>query len=180
LEPPGVKAPVREGPRTADYQPTGRRWRHCGTNFHRPRAILKRLDRSRGNGAIVEELHAGSVRRPLSAWILMPNLRPRNVFYLSHDWSPQCPWDSIRLRFCCILSANYCYEIARRKSCIRNQVSSRGRATEGARCAPHRTRHTRSEIDHVWATEARKRWNAYKAGKVATVSYQELMAKYSR
>jgi putative addiction module component (TIGR02574 family) len=37
-----------------------------------------------------------------------------------------------------------------------------------------------SEIDRVWATEARKRWNAYKAGKVATVSYEELMAKYSR
>ena len=37
-----------------------------------------------------------------------------------------------------------------------------------------------SEIDRVWATEARKRWNAYKAGEVATVSYEELMAKYSR
>lgn len=37
-----------------------------------------------------------------------------------------------------------------------------------------------SEIDHIWAVEARKRWNAYKAGKVATVSYQEMMAKYSR
>ena len=37
-----------------------------------------------------------------------------------------------------------------------------------------------SEIDHVWAIEARKRWKAYKAGKVATVSYQELMARYSR
>ena len=37
-----------------------------------------------------------------------------------------------------------------------------------------------SEIDHVWATEARKRWSAYKAGEVATVSYEELMAKYSR
>jgi hypothetical protein len=37
-----------------------------------------------------------------------------------------------------------------------------------------------SEIDQVWATEARKRWNAYKRGEVATVSYKELMAKYSR
>jgi putative addiction module component (TIGR02574 family) len=37
-----------------------------------------------------------------------------------------------------------------------------------------------SEIDHVWATEARKRWNAYKAGRVATVSYEELMDRYSR
>ena len=37
-----------------------------------------------------------------------------------------------------------------------------------------------SEIDRVWAAEARKRWNAYKTGEVATVSYEELMAKYSR
>ena len=37
-----------------------------------------------------------------------------------------------------------------------------------------------TEIDQVWATEARKRWNAYKAGKVSTVSYEDLMAKYSR
>lgn len=37
-----------------------------------------------------------------------------------------------------------------------------------------------SEIDQVWAVEARKRWTAYKAGKVASISYQELMAKYSR
>ena len=36
------------------------------------------------------------------------------------------------------------------------------------------------EIDRVWAAEARRRWNAYKAGEVATVSYEELMAKYSR
>ncbi len=34
------------------------------------------------------------------------------------------------------------------------------------------------EIDRVWATEARKRWIAYKAGGLATVSYEELMAKY--
>lgn len=37
-----------------------------------------------------------------------------------------------------------------------------------------------AEIDRVWADEARRRWNAYKAGRVATVSYEELMAKYSR
>ena len=37
-----------------------------------------------------------------------------------------------------------------------------------------------SEVDQVWVTEARKRWEAYKAGEVQTVSYQELMAKYSR
>jgi putative addiction module component (TIGR02574 family) len=36
------------------------------------------------------------------------------------------------------------------------------------------------EIDRVWATEARKRWTAYKAGRLATVSYEELMAKYNR
>ena len=36
------------------------------------------------------------------------------------------------------------------------------------------------EIDRVWADEARRRWAAYKAGEVATVSYEELMAKYSR
>jgi putative addiction module component (TIGR02574 family) len=36
------------------------------------------------------------------------------------------------------------------------------------------------ELDRVWAAEARRRWNAYRAGEVATVSYEELMAKYSR
>jgi putative addiction module component (TIGR02574 family) len=36
------------------------------------------------------------------------------------------------------------------------------------------------EIDRVWATEARKRWIAYKAGRHAIVSYEELMAKYNR
>lgn len=34
------------------------------------------------------------------------------------------------------------------------------------------------EIDRVWADEARKRWSAYKAGKVPTVSYESVMAKY--
>ena len=33
------------------------------------------------------------------------------------------------------------------------------------------------EIDRVWADEARKRWAAYKAGKVPTVSYDSVMAK---
>jgi putative addiction module component (TIGR02574 family) len=28
------------------------------------------------------------------------------------------------------------------------------------------------EIDRVWAEEARKRWAAYKAGKVPTISYE--------
>jgi len=34
------------------------------------------------------------------------------------------------------------------------------------------------EIDQVWADEARKRWAAYKTGKVPTVSYESVMAKY--
>lgn len=37
-----------------------------------------------------------------------------------------------------------------------------------------------SEVDQIWVTEARKRWEAYKRGEIPTVSYQELMAKYSR
>ncbi len=36
------------------------------------------------------------------------------------------------------------------------------------------------EIDHVWASEARKRWAAVKAGRLPTVSYEELMTKYNR
>ena len=34
------------------------------------------------------------------------------------------------------------------------------------------------EIDRVWAKEARKRWAAYKAGKIPTVSYESVMAKH--
>jgi putative addiction module component (TIGR02574 family) len=34
------------------------------------------------------------------------------------------------------------------------------------------------EIDRVWAEEARKRWAAYKAGKVPTVTYESVMAKH--
>ena len=34
------------------------------------------------------------------------------------------------------------------------------------------------EIDRVWAAEARKRWSAYKEGRIPTVSYEEVMAKY--
>jgi len=37
-----------------------------------------------------------------------------------------------------------------------------------------------SEIDAVWANEARKRWEAYKAGRMKTVSYEEVMRKYNR
>jgi putative addiction module component (TIGR02574 family) len=36
------------------------------------------------------------------------------------------------------------------------------------------------EIDRVWAEDARKRWVAYKAGKVPTVSYEAVMAKHRR
>lgn len=34
------------------------------------------------------------------------------------------------------------------------------------------------EIDRIWADEARKRWQAYKAGKLETVSYDQVMEKY--
>ena len=34
------------------------------------------------------------------------------------------------------------------------------------------------EIDRIWAEEARKRWDAYKAGRLRTVSYEEVMSKY--
>jgi hypothetical protein len=36
------------------------------------------------------------------------------------------------------------------------------------------------EIDLIWADEARKRWNAYKSGKIESVSYQDVMSKYKR
>lgn len=34
------------------------------------------------------------------------------------------------------------------------------------------------EIDRIWAEEACKRWAAYKAGRIPTTSYQEIMNKY--
>jgi hypothetical protein len=34
------------------------------------------------------------------------------------------------------------------------------------------------DVDQVWAEEARKRWAAYKAGKLPTVSYDAVMTKY--
>ena len=34
------------------------------------------------------------------------------------------------------------------------------------------------EIDRVWADEARRRWAAYKEGRIPTVSYDEVMSKY--
>ena len=36
------------------------------------------------------------------------------------------------------------------------------------------------EIDRVWAEEARKRWDAYKAGRVPTVAYEAVMARHRR
>lgn len=34
------------------------------------------------------------------------------------------------------------------------------------------------EIDRIWAEEARKRWAAYKAGRLGTVSYEDVMSKH--
>jgi len=34
------------------------------------------------------------------------------------------------------------------------------------------------DINRIWADEARKRWQAYKAGKIETVTYQQVMDKY--
>jgi putative addiction module component (TIGR02574 family) len=34
------------------------------------------------------------------------------------------------------------------------------------------------EIDLIWAEEARMRWAAYKAGRVPSISYEEVMAKH--
>jgi len=36
------------------------------------------------------------------------------------------------------------------------------------------------EIDKIWAEEARKRWRAYREGRVGAVPYEEVMAKYRR
>ncbi|MDH4162836.1 MAG: addiction module protein [Nitrospirota bacterium] len=35
-------------------------------------------------------------------------------------------------------------------------------------------------MDRIWAEEARKRWTAYKEGRIPTISYQEVMDKYRR
>jgi len=34
------------------------------------------------------------------------------------------------------------------------------------------------EIDRIWANEARKRWQAYKEGKLKAVPYDQVMAKH--
>ena len=36
------------------------------------------------------------------------------------------------------------------------------------------------EIDRVWAEEARKRWAAYKDGRISSVSYETVMAEHRR
>ena len=36
------------------------------------------------------------------------------------------------------------------------------------------------EIDRIWSEEARKRWNAYKAGRVPMVLYDTVIAKHRR
>ena len=35
-------------------------------------------------------------------------------------------------------------------------------------------------IDHVWAEEARKRWQSYKDGRALSVDYASVMAKHRR
>ncbi|MDI6790699.1 MAG: addiction module protein [Thermodesulfobacteriota bacterium] len=34
------------------------------------------------------------------------------------------------------------------------------------------------EIDRIWADEARKRWKAYRTGRLETVPYDQVMDKY--
>ncbi len=34
------------------------------------------------------------------------------------------------------------------------------------------------EIDRIWAKEDRNRWQAYKSGKLETVSYEKVMSKH--
>ena len=36
------------------------------------------------------------------------------------------------------------------------------------------------ELDRIWADEARKRWKAYKAGRIKTVSYKDVMEPHRR
>jgi len=36
------------------------------------------------------------------------------------------------------------------------------------------------ELDRIWAEESRKRWTAYKEGRISSVSYQDVMDKYRR
>lgn len=36
------------------------------------------------------------------------------------------------------------------------------------------------KIDANWANEARRRWEAYKQGRLASISYEELMSQYKQ
>ena len=36
------------------------------------------------------------------------------------------------------------------------------------------------ELDRIWANEARKRWEGYRAGRLKTVSYEEVMKPHGR
>jgi len=36
------------------------------------------------------------------------------------------------------------------------------------------------EIDKAWAAESRKRWQAYREGRVDSMSYADVMARYRR
>lgn len=36
------------------------------------------------------------------------------------------------------------------------------------------------ELDRVWAEESRKRWVAYKAGRIQAVPYETVMARHRR
>lgn len=36
------------------------------------------------------------------------------------------------------------------------------------------------EIDKAWAAESRKRWQAYREGRVDSIPYADVMAKYRR
>jgi len=38
--------------------------------------------------------------------------------------------------------------------------------------------HPYPEIDTIWRDEAQKRWRAYRAGELKTVSYEAVMQKY--
>jgi putative addiction module component (TIGR02574 family) len=34
------------------------------------------------------------------------------------------------------------------------------------------------ELDKIWAAEAKKRWDAYKEGRLKAIPYDEVMARY--
>ena len=36
------------------------------------------------------------------------------------------------------------------------------------------------QIDHLWATEAQNRWDAFHRGELNTLSHEEVMAKYRK